>query len=379
MTSWLERIKPQPMFDVLTKAREREGMGHYVARMEIGDTPGFRNDYIHDLVTKYSSTAYRYSPSRGEEALISKVIETQWPNYANENVVIGPANFLITAALASVTAPGDCVMLPDPGFATYRLSADFLGLRVLHYPVYKDGQTFFPNLKEIVTASGIIPKVIIINNPSNPVGMAFDGSRVLDSLNNLSSFGIRVILDETYVNLVYDNTQTVVNSIDAIRLRSFSKEHCAPGLRIGYAVGDRVSASCMADLMSLSISCVPQFLQLAVADYLGSPEAILFTTNLKKEMNRRLRLLEELLPEKKLQTKPNAAFYSLIDMGAKGGDAGFSFLLDRNVSTCPGSKFGQNSTNCVRVSLAGQAESFEKDVRMLTSAVAEWETISHLS
>ena len=372
MTSWRERINPQPMFDVLTMARQRESLGHYVARMEIGDTPGFRNDFIHDLVTKYSSSPYRYSPSRGEDVLISKVLETQWPNYSNENVVIGPANFLITAALASVTSPGDYVMLPDPGFATYKLSADFLGLKILYYPVYQAGNPSFPDLTDFVAASGVRPTVLIINNPSNPLGIAFEGDRILKSIELLVGKGIQVIFDETYVNLVYDDTQSLVSDVEAIRLRSFSKEHCAPGLRIGYAVAESSAARTMADLMSLSISCAPQFIQFAIAEYLGSPEALVFTNNLKKEMGRRLQFLADSIPDGLLQTTPNAAFYSLIDMGAKGGDQGFTFLLDKNVSTCPGSKFGQNSKNSVRVSLAGPVDKFETDIQMLSAALNEW-------
>jgi len=372
MTSWRERINPQPMFDVLTMARQRESLGLYVARMEIGDTPGFRNNFIHDLVTKYSSSPYRYSPSRGEDVLISKVLETQWPNYSNENVVIGPANFLITAALASVTSPGDYVMLPDPGFATYKLSADFLGLKILYYPVYQSGNPSFPDLNDFVAASGVRPTVLIINNPSNPLGIAFEGDQILKSIEPLVGMGIQVIFDETYVNLVYDDTQSLVSDVEAIRLRSFSKEHCAPGLRIGYAVAESSAARTMADLMSLSISCAPQFIQFAIAEYLGSPEALVFTNNLKKEMGRRLQFLADSIPDGLLQTTPNAAFYSLIDMGAKGGDQGFTFLLDKNVSTCPGSKFGQNSKNSVRVSLAGPANKFETDIQMLSAALNEW-------
>ena len=372
MTSWRERINPQPMFDVLTMARQRESLGHYVARMEIGDTPGFRNDFIHNLVTKYSSSPYRYSPSRGEDVLISKVLETQWPNYSNENVVIGPANFLITAALVSVTSPGDYVMLPDPGFATYKLSADFLGLKILYYPVYQAGNPSFPDLADFVAASGVRPTVLIINNPSNPLGIAFEGDQILKSIEPLVEKGIQVIFDETYVNLVYDDTQSLVSDVEAIRLRSFSKEHCAPGLRIGYAVAESSAARTMADLMSLSISCAPQFIQFAIAEYLGSPEALVFTNNLKKEMGRRLQFLADSIPDGLLQTTPNAAFYSLIDMGAKGGDQGFTFLLDKNVSTCPGSKFGQNSKNSVRVSLAGPADKFETDIQMLSAALNEW-------
>ena len=370
--SWSERIKPQPMFDVLSMARKRELEGHYVARMEIGDTPGFKNLTIHSLVEKHASSPYRYSPSRGEPSLIDKVIETQWPNYSPENVVVGPANFLITAALASETSPGDTVLLPDPGFPSYKLAADFLGLKIVYYPLNSNQITGFPDLKVLVKALPNVPKVIIVNNPSNPLGIAFDGSLVLQSLKDVLNLGIKIILDETYVNLVYDSTDISLGNIPATRLRSFSKEHCSPGLRIGYAVGTGEVARTMANLMSLSISCVPQFIQFAVAEYLGSDESIEFTNKLKEEMSFRMSYLAEAVPKGLLQTKPNAAFYALINIGNLGGEAAFAFMLERNVSTCPGVKFGENARNSVRISLAGSKDNFEKDIEMLTSALTEW-------
>lgn len=372
MNSWSDRIKPQPMFDVLSMARKREMQGHYVARMEIGDTPGFRNDSIHDLVTKFASSPYRYSPSRGENVLINKVIETQWPTYSEENIVIGPANFLITAALASKTSQGDYVLLPDPGFPSYKLATDFLGLKVIYYPVYNQGRAIFPNLLPFLQDQSKHPKVIVVNNPSNPLGVAFDRGEVAKNLESLVELGIEIIFDETYVNLVYDDTSVIDNNLPGTRLRSFSKEHCAPGLRIGYAAADSKVATTMGDLMSLSISCVPQFIQFAVAEYLGSEESVNFTKNLKQEMANRLRFLRENIPTGMLQISPNAAFYALVDAGDRGGDAAFSFMLERNVSTCPGIKFGYNSRNSIRVSLAGPHGSFEKDISMLNSALVEW-------
>ena len=372
MSTWRDRIRPQPMFDVLSMARERENSGHYVARMEIGDTPGFRNDHIHELVSKYSTYPYRYSPSRGEEILINQVIATQWQSANEANVVIGPANFLITAALASSTSPGDLVLLPDPGFASYKLAADFLGLRIAYYPVYAQGESIFPNLSEFVSRMNERPKVLIVNNPSNPLGIAFNSDIVRTSLENFPNLGIEIIFDETYVNLVFDDTTTSIDDLPAIRIRSFSKEHCAPGLRIGYAVADAAAAKSMGDLISLSISCVPQFIQYAVAEYLGSPESREFTEKLRNEMTRRLLVTGSSIPDGLLKTKPNAAFYSLIDTGERGGDAAFKFLLDRNVSTCPGSKFGENAKNSIRVSLAGSGDTFERDIQMLSSALEEW-------
>lgn len=372
MDPWSKRINPQPMFDVLAMANSREAQGHYVARMEIGDTPGFQNVTVQNLIQKYATTPYRYSPSRGERELISKVIETQWPNYLEENVVIGPANFLITAALASQTIEGDTILLPDPGFTTYKLAADFLGLNIVYYDIYHDGFFSFPNLDDLIQTLKVRPKAIIINNPSNPLGLAVDYALILKNLQNFPSLGIQIILDETYVNLVYDETDVYIPNIPATRIRSFSKEHCAPGLRIGYAVGEKTIASTMSDLISLTISCSPSFIQLAVAEYLGSPESIIFTNNLKERMSSRIKYLTSLLPKNAIQYKPNAAFYALLNTGVKTGNETFNYLLSHNVSTCPGSKFGKNTNHAIRVSLTAPEINFEKDIKMLVSALNRW-------
>lgn len=369
--TWGDRIKGQPMFDVLALANSRERQGHYVARMEIGDTPGFRNETIHRLIEKHSATSFRYSPSRGEKILTEKVIETQWPHHSAENVVIGPANFLITAALASVTSPGDLILLPDPGFASYKLSADFLGLEIDYYPVYLGGKSFFPDLGKIIETLDRKPKAVIVNNPSNPLGTAFSAEKIDLSLSNFSLQGIQIIYDETYINLVFDETNVHSDKYDAIRLRSFSKEHCAPGLRIGYALGNPDQIQHMSNLMSLTISCVPIFIQLAIADYLGSDEAKTFTSELKSEMKRRHKLFQEKMPSSALKTVPNAAFYALVDTKQLDGEDAFKTFLANNVAVCPGGRFGRNSAKTVRVSLAGRSETFEKDIDMFSSALGK--------
>lgn len=369
---WKNRINPQPMFDVLERANQREKLGHYVARMEIGDTPGFYNQAIHDKVTKFASSPFRYSPSRGEAKLIEKVIQTQWPQASPENVVIGPANFLITAALATRTSVGDHVLLPDPGFPSYKLSADFLGLNISYYPVGNSLEDGFPDIQEFVLKMEHRPKVVVINNPSNPLGLAFLGKDVEEGLGNIASNGINIIFDETYINLVYDETDAFTSSINAIRIRSFSKEHCAPGLRVGYAFGEPNDIKCMADLISLSVSCVPQFIQFAIAEYLGSPLADEFTNKLRNEMKHRLERLSLILPAGSLNSSPNAAFYAMVNVGERGGEAAYLHLMENNVATCPGTRFGAESRNTVRVSLAGATENFEKDLGLLSKGLKKW-------
>ena len=57
----------------------------------------------------------------------------------------------------------------------------------------------------------------------------------------------------------------------------------------------------------------------------------------------RINYLTDLLPKDVLQNKPNAAFYALLNTGVKNGDETFNYLLSHNISTCPGSKFGEKS------------------------------------
>jgi aspartate/methionine/tyrosine aminotransferase len=377
MTSnaWRTVIQPQPMFDVLAQANELERHGHYLARMEIGGTPGFENGAIKALLAKYSGISHQYSPSDGEPLLIDAVRASQWLNYSESEfkITIGPANFLILAALAATTTPGDLVLIPNPGFPTYKLACDFLGLRSKTYSSIELISDPSSPINQAIFSSPDFPKVIIVNNPSNPIGVAVDGSLISTQIQGLVAKGTEVLIDETYINLVYCSIDAAIPDIPATRIRSFSKEHCAPGLRIGYALSNKKTSETMSNLMSLTISCAPRFIQLAVAEYLNSAEHTRFYENVKHKMLDRFRFLETVVPTKMLLIKPNSAFYALIETG--DDLKSFDFLLARNVSTCPGSKFGTNSQHCLRVSLAGSEENIVRDMEMLGRALFEWQEI----
>ena len=324
---WSDIINAQPMFDVLNLANKREQSGHYVARMEIGDTPGFQNDAVNKLLLKSSQQHHRYSPSKGEPFLIDVLFETQWKQFAKAeyDISIAPANFLIMAALAAVTSPGDTVLIPDPGFPTYKLACDFLGLRTLSYSLYPNNSNVFPSINYLDNDTKNQPKVIIINNPSNPLGIAYDGTQILSAVKSLIDNGVQMILDETYINLVYDYTLALIPSVDAIRIRTFSKEHCAPGLRIGYALANHKYSKTIADFISLTISCAPKFIQIAIANYLSTDESGIFRESVVTEMKRRHEILLDLMPNDAILVKPNSAFYAMIETG--NGEESFNFLL----------------------------------------------------
>jgi aspartate/methionine/tyrosine aminotransferase len=320
-------------------------------------------------LAKFAGEPLRYSPSSGEVKLKNAVFASQWPGFSEleMSVTIAPANFLITAALASISKPGDVVYLPDPGFPTYLLAANFLGLRVIYYNSLESLNT---KIRMSIEETKLIPRAVIVNNPSNPSGLAIEGNSLKNLVDYLEANGVKLILDETYVNLVYQEVNPIIDSDSAIRVRSFSKEHCSPGLRIGYALAPKYESKVISDFVSLSISCVPKFVQLAAAEYLQSDHARVFTQAVKSEMTNRFKALENTLGKDLFLVQANSAFYALIRVD-NDLDA-FEFLMTRNVSTCPGSKFGKNSANALRVSLAGNSDFFEKDISMLKDGLEQY-------
>jgi aspartate/methionine/tyrosine aminotransferase len=369
---WSELINAQPMFDVLALANKRELLGHYVARMEIGDTPGFQNNAVNKHLLKSSQEPHRYSPSKGEPLLIDVLFETQWKQFAKTDydISIAPANFLIMAALAAVTSPGDTVLVPDPGFPTYKLACDFLGLKTVPYSLYPNNSNVFPTINYSGNDMENQPKVIIVNNPSNPLGIAYDGRQVLSAIKSLIDNDVRMIIDETYINLIYDSTSALIPNLDAIRIRTFSKEYCAPGLRVGYVLANQKYSKTIADFISLTISCAPKFIQIAIAHYLSTDESSIFRESVITEMKRRHDLLLNLLPNDAMLVKPNSAFYAMIETG--NCEESFSFFLARNVATCPGLKFGAAASTALRISIAGNSDNLTRDFEMLHGAYAEW-------
>ena len=212
-------------------------------------------------------------------------------------------------------------------------------------------------------------KVIIVNNPSNPLGFAIEGrnfSNIIAKFPNL-----KVISDETYANLVYDDTNPDIEGLDFIRLRSFSKEHCAPGLRIGYALARTKISKSISDFTSLSISCAPSFIQAALNEYLKSKESFEFVSNLRSTMKNRILELKSAIPNSNLATLPNSAFYAFLSV--KDDEAAFNHLLENNIATCPGSRFGSNGRGFIRVSLAGPEKNFSTDISKLGKLIGDSE------
>lgn len=261
-------------------------------------------------------------------------------------------------AQSLVLAPGDQVLVPDPGYTTFTMGARMLHADPVPYRLLPE-HGFEPQVSELERLVTPSTRAIIVNSPSNPLGVVF-GEPVLRSLLAFAErHDLWVISDEVYEAFTFDAPHLSPASLDdagrVLGVYSFSKTYALTGGRVGYLVTPPGVAATMRTFQEAMISCVDTPAQRAALAALTGPQDAVVAAGAHYRDN--LAVATALLDELGLTyLPPQGAFYLWIDMThVAGGDvAGWAegFLLDRRVSVAPGSAFGASGEGWIRVCLA---------------------------
>jgi len=153
-----------------------------------------------------------------------------------KNFILGNgSNEIIELAIRTFMNEGDEVITAEPSFLIYKISVRIEGGKPVLVPL-KDFAYDLPRMREAVTER---TKLVFIANPNNPTGTSVGKDELEKFLNGLPE-GIIVILDEAYNEFVeckdFPNSLDYLNRGNVIILRTFSKAHGLPGLRIGFGI-----------------------------------------------------------------------------------------------------------------------------------------------
>ena len=285
-----------------------------------------------------------------------------------DNVVVTPANAAISQVINSITDIGDSLLLPDPGFPTFNLSTKYHEVRTVLYNLDQDNgyQLNIQNIKNKIKSDSSI-KAIVINNPSNPLGIYHN----LEDIDEVTEFcekrKVFVILDDTYRCLIYNPTyKRNIHRDNIIYIYSMSKDTASPAMRIGCVVGDSKVIKCISRHNSLFYSCLPKFIQLAAAEYLMEDHRP-YRIKMRNEMIRRINTIDEILKKTHAISyiKPNAGIYYWINVsntGMTGKELSLRLLTESGVCVCPGEGFGPSGINYIRICISGDDELLMKGI-----------------
>ncbi len=324
-----------------------------------------------------------YSPVAGrsdfKKAIIRKLRKENRIDAGEENIIVtcGSTEAILLALIATVD-PGEGVMLPDPGFLSYKPTVEVLNGIPISVPLL-EGDGFQPDTD--VMEKLIIPektRVLIMNSPSNPTGTVFTKRALEEVADFVVEHRLLVLSDEAYEKLVYDDARHVsMGSLSGMgdyvmTLHSFSKTYAMPGFRLGYACGPEEIVKAMTRLHVFSSLTAPTVSQVAGIEALNGPQEAV--ERMRKEYDRRRKMLLKRVREVPGWTchEPQGAFYlfpNVKGMGMKSIEASEWLLREAKVATIPGTEFGRCGEGFIRLSYATAYEKIEKAMNRIERAV----------
>lgn len=163
-----------------------------------------------------------------------------------ENILVTPgAVMAMASAFAVGLEPGDEVLVPDPGWPNYSLSAVVLSAIAVPYSCPASGG-WLPSLPAIEQAITPRTKMIVLCNPSNPTGAVLPEALLRSVLELAGQHGLFVLADEIYRDICYlDQTPCSLLALAGemgltehiLLLGGASKSYAMTGFRVGWLRG----------------------------------------------------------------------------------------------------------------------------------------------
>lgn len=182
-----------------------------------------------DAITSY--------PDREYTALRKSIAAYAGTDY--NNIIVGNGSTELISLFVQIEHPKKAMII-GPSYSEYEREITLGGGTALYYPL-KEANDFQLNLSHFLSKLNETIDLLIICNPNNPTSTAISREDMRMILDECKSYGIYVMIDETYVEFAPntdDLTSIPLSYIynNVIILRGISKFFAAPGLRLGYAV-----------------------------------------------------------------------------------------------------------------------------------------------
>jgi aspartate aminotransferase len=353
---------------VFMKAKELESSGKKIIHLEVGE-PDFPppRSIKKALIESYKKKQYHYTDSRGllklRQAIAKKVGNG---TVDNEVIVTSGGRFAIFSAMLALLKQGEEVISIDPSWPAYREFVDFAGgkIKILHTTLE---ERWAPDIRQLEAMIGHHTKVIILNYPNNPTGKVLDEKDIARIISLAKDNDLYVISDEVYSDYAFRGFKSLTRyKYDkSIVVSSFSKSCAMTGFRVGYGIAEKEIIDKMARVQAIALTSVAEPMQHAALSALNYNPA--GNVKLIKE---RLDLISEKLCNMSLDfITPEGAMYVYPRLrGLIQTDAELvKTLLKLGVAVAPGSGFGENYKQFIRISACQPKKLLEQGLEVIKS------------
>jgi aspartate aminotransferase len=366
----VQKVKPSPTLAVAAKATQMRAQGLDVINLGVGEPDFDTPQHIKLAAISAIEAGYtKYTAVDGipelKEAIKNKFGKDNDLDYQLNQILVsvGGKQSCYNLCQAFLDA-GDEVIIPAPYWVSYPdmvLLADGVPVIINTTPA----QRYKINAQQLEKAITPKTKMIFLNSPSNPSGIAY----TLEELKALGAVLLKhpqilIATDDMYEHILW--SQSFANILNAcpelydrtIVLNGVSKAYSMTGWRIGYAAGPAPLMNAMKTIQSQSTSNPCSIAQrAAVAALTNSQESVMEMVSAFH--NRHDYVVDRLLGIPDIEVIPaDGTFYifpcvqAIIEKRGYANDIEFSekLLKDVGVALVPGSAFGNEG--CIRLSFA---------------------------
>lgn len=312
---------------------------------------------------------HRYYPSCGSETLRQSLINKYYSGLSIENIsithgAIGALDIILRSCANSLDTETE-ILLPDPGFSPYEKLAEFSKLKIKKYKINlaPDAETLidWQGVKEQISAQ---TKIILINSPNNPTGKLFTDidrsqlSQILDQNPQL-----HFILDEVYRELIFtgDKHTELTSFLDrGYIVGSFSKMYPLQGARIGWVLTNPQSMKKLMPFFNNAFGAISSFGQELAQLMLDN------NLNFSAPYFEARATVEKVLTEFQIpHVAPLGGFFCFLDFKVDDHLVAEK-LLNLGVMVVPGSAFGAQGKNHIRICFAQKKSDLEESLKIIS-------------
>ncbi len=344
--------------------------------LEIGEphfpTPSFVLDRLEPF---YRLGEIKYTPTVGIPSLREKIAytldkEKGWKVDPSRIMILPGSLFGTVVVFQALLSGGDEVLIPEPGFTNHLHQVELSGATPLRYHLLSEN-SFLPDFTRIEETLTSSTKIILVNSPSNPLGVVFPEETMKNFARLAEKHNLVVISDEAYEKYVYEGKHNemfrYVPPERLVSIFSFSKTYALTGWRVGYMVVPEELSCHLMKVEEYLIACTAHISQKAAEIALDMPDGDLSAMVECYKGNRDIacRLLEEagftFFP-------PQGGYYVWIDIrefGMPSLEFCKTLLKESCVALAPGDAFGESGEGFARISICRRREEIEEGIHRL--------------
>lgn len=373
----------------MAAARAREEAGERVVHLERGEPDFDTPPHIVEALARAARDGHTHYPdARGErslrEALVTKLArENRIEAHVDDVVVVDGGTHGLYLALQGLLSEGDELLVLSPHWMALPKLVGFVpGAHMRTLPVYLSLQSgawspeqFANAVREALTPA---TRGVYLNTPNNPTGVVVPRAH-LEALAQVAiERDLFVVSDEAYEHLLYDGAEHAsIASLPGMAERTvsvftFSKSYAMTGWRIGYVVSPPALRGVMGPLLAFyTTHGVFPAAQLAAREAVTASQACVEQMRSAYEERRGL-LLAGLAGVSGVRVpSPRGAFYAFADVSGARGSRDIWQLAEEwlaiGVAVLPGTAFGPEYGDWVRMSLATRSEDIAEAARRIAA------------